>query len=71
MGLSTGIEVNLDYAGAANDTARMQLLLDALPDPEVEGDSQGMGATSYFDQIQPMALIELRAHIEVIKAIVT
>lgn len=72
MALSTGIDVSvIDYAAAATDKARVQLLLDALPDPTVQPAKLPLGILSYLDEINPIALVELRAHLEAMKATIT
>lgn len=71
MGLSTGIDVSvIDYAGAANPQASVQLMIDALPDPDSEPANLALNAFSYLDEIHPMALVELRAHLVALKAAV-
>lgn len=72
MSLETGIDVSvIDYAGAATEQAACQLLIDALPDPSVQPANQAKGVLSYSDQISPMALIELRAHLVALKAVLS
>lgn len=72
MSIYTGISSQINYAGAANDAARVNLLLAALPNPE---DQTSSGARQnyigYFDEISPMALVQLRVELTALAAAVS
>lgn len=68
-----GIDVSgLNFAGAANDQARVQLLIDALPDPDGPQANQGAAARGlYFDQMSPMCAASLLKTLRALKAAVS
>ena len=74
MALSTGIASQLDYAGAANDQARVQLLIDALPNPDTAntgGSGAVQGILGFLDEMSPIACAELRVELTALKAAIT
>ncbi len=74
MGNETGIASMINYAGAANDQARVQLLLDALPNPSTTSSSGAKQADTYvgfLDEMSPIALTQLRVELTALKAAVS
>jgi hypothetical protein len=75
MGASTGIVAIQNYAGGANDAARVQLLLDLIPDPDTLGSSGsqagstlGQGGAGFLDEMSPAAATQLRVELAALKA---
>lgn len=75
MSSSTGVQVMGNYAGAANDQARVQVLIDMLPDPDTassSGASAAAGAgAGFFDEMSPVAAMQLRVELTALKAAVS
>lgn len=62
MSAVTGIVKIGNYAGAANDAAAVQILIDLLGDPD-ETKTSGRAAGSNLDEISPMARAQLRVEL--------
>ncbi len=78
MGALTGLQPIRDYAGAANDPDRVQLLLDLIPDPDTPTPGSGAVAApphgvenTYLDEMSPGAAAALRVELIAMKASVT
>jgi hypothetical protein len=79
MASTDGITPINNYAGAANDKARVQLLLDAIPNPDstsssgsqaVPGQLQG-NLNSFLDEMSPAAAVQLRVELIALGAAVS
>lgn len=71
MPISQGISSQINYAGAASDPARVQLLIDALPDPDTTntgGSGSAQGILGFFDEMSPIACAQLRVELTALKA---
>ena len=77
MGATTGIPATQNYAGAANDPARVQLLIDLIPNPDAPagpGPAAASGSKvlhSYLDEMSPAAAAQLLVELAALKAVVT
>lgn len=77
MGATTGIVVQQNYAGAANDPARVQLLIDLIPNPDAPagtGPAAAGGSKtlhSYLDEMSPAAAAQLLVELAALKAACT
>jgi hypothetical protein len=76
MSALSGVSVIGNYAGAANDGAAVQVLIDLLPNPDaphgtgaVAGGGQGQ-LNTYLDEMSPGAAAQLRAELLALKAAV-
>lgn len=71
MGATTGIKAIGDYAGAANDAAAVQILIDMIADPDstsTSGAQAGNGAAgSMLDEMSPVAAAQLRVELLALK----
>lgn len=77
MSSLSGVSPIANYAGAADDPARVQLLLDLIPNPDaphgngaVAGGSQGV-LNTYLDEMSPGAAAQIRAELLALKAAVS
>lgn len=77
MGATTGIQKIGDYATPSGDPAKVQALLDLVPNPDVPagtgavaGGSQGIN-NSYLDQMSPGCAAQLRVELAALKAAVS
>jgi hypothetical protein len=77
MAAVTGIAVIQNYAGAANDPARVQLLLDLIPDPDTSNSSGAVAGSTlttvgagFLDEMSPAAAVQLRVELAALKATV-
>lgn len=77
MGATTGIQKIGDYATPGGDPAKVQALLDLVPNPDapagtgaVAGGSQGIN-NSYLDQMSPGCAAQLRVELAALKAAVS
>lgn len=70
---TTGIVIPTDYAGAASDPARVQLLIDLISLEGVDGpnNSATRQARGYLDEMSPMCRDWLFAHLTKLKAAVS
>lgn len=66
---AASITVNTNYAGAANDAARVQLLIDLVSAETADGTNQI--ERLYLDEMSPMGRASLVAHLTKLKAAVT
>ena len=74
MAHSTGIAVLGNYAGAANDQARVQVLIDLIPDPDAAntgGSGSIQGGLGFLDELSPLAAAQLRVELVAMKAAIT
>ncbi len=79
MAATTGISVLQNYAGAANDPARVQLLLDLIPNPDTLSSSgaqagpgfAGFGGAGFLDEMSPAAATQLQVELAALKAAVS
>jgi hypothetical protein len=76
MSAITGLTAIQNYAGAATDSAAVDLLLAIVPDPDaakgtgaVAGGTQGVNNT-YLDEMSPGAAAQLRVELLALKAAV-
>ena len=70
MGMLTGIVALGNYAGAANDSAAVDVLLNLLPDPDANPPRERAGG-GLLDEISPPALAQLRVELTALKAAVS
>src|ERR1044072_5054037 len=65
MGASSdGIDSQLDFSAESNIRDKIQLLLDAIPDPDTTSTSGSQqGIIGYLDEMGPMAAIGLRVEL--------
>lgn len=68
MGAMTGITALVNYAGLANDVARVNALLALIPNPDVSPAQAGGG---FLDEISPMAAAQLRVELTALVAAVS
>jgi hypothetical protein len=71
MAASSGIAPLASYAGAANDAARVQLLIDLIPDVDTTSSSGSQAGGGYLDQMSPAAAVQLRVELAALKAAVS
>jgi len=71
MGATTGIATIGDYAGAANDPARVQVLLDLIADPDTTSSSGAQAGGGLLDEMSAVAAAQLRVELAALKAAVT
>lgn len=77
MPMDTGLVISTNYAGAATNAARIDLLLAKLPNPDAPAGTGPAAANgdraghSYLDEISPMACAEIRAELKALKAALT
>jgi hypothetical protein len=71
MASSAGIQPINNYAGAASDPARVQLLLDAIPNPDTASSSGSIAGGGFLDEMSPAAAAQLRVELVALKAAVT
>lgn len=74
MASTTGVQPLNNYAGAANDAARVQLLLDTVPNPDVSPAQAGgvmSGGGGFLDEMSPGAAAQLRVELTALKAAVS
>lgn len=76
MSALSGIAAIGNYAGAATDSAAVDILLGLVPDPDaphgsgaVAGGNQGINNT-YLDEMSPAAAAQLRVELLALKAAV-
>lgn len=67
----TGIAPLKNYAAAADDKARVQLLLDLIPDPDTTSSSGAQAGGGMLDEMSPIAAATLRVELIALKASVT
>lgn len=69
MGATTGIQVIGNYAGAANDSAAVDILLALIPNPDAPAGSGPVAGTgsSYLDEMSPGACAQLRVELTALK----
>lgn len=67
MASSTGIAAIKNYAGAANDAAAVQLLLDMIPDPDTLSSSGAQAGGGFLDQMSPACAVQLRVELIALK----
>ncbi len=65
MAATTGIAPLVNYAGLANNAARVAALLALIPNPDVAPAKSGGG---FLDEISPMAAAQLRVEITALAA---
>jgi hypothetical protein len=66
MGNLTGIKALGNYAGAANDAAAVDVLLNLLPDPDANPPREKAGG-GMLDQMSPACLSQLRVELIALK----
>lgn len=72
MGATTGIVAIGNYAGAANDAAAVDILLNLLPNGDSTSSSGAIqGGIGMLDEISPAALAQLRVELTALKAAVS
>ena len=72
MGALTGINSMINYAGAANDAARVNLLLAAIPNPDTtSSDGAIQGIIGFLDEMSPACAAQLRVELAALAASVT
>lgn len=74
MGATTGMTAIGDYAGAATDSAAVDVLLALIPDPDAPhgtgavADADNLGANNtYLDEMSPGAAAQLRVELTALK----
>lgn len=67
----TGIQPIVNYAGLASDPARVQALLDLIPDNDSASSSGAQAGGGYLDEMSPAAADQLRVELAALKAAVT
>lgn len=67
MGATTGIAAIANYAGAANDAAAVQLLIDLIPNPDTTSSSGAQAGGGNLDQMSAMAAAQLRVELAALK----
>ena len=71
MGASTGIAAIGNYAGAANDGAAVQILIDRIPDSDTTKTSGAQAGGGFLDEMSPAAAVALRVELTALKAAVS
>lgn len=71
MGASTGITVMQNYAGAANNAARLDLLAALIPNTDVSPAQAGGSVITQLDEMSPIAAAQLSLEIAACKAALT
>lgn len=64
---STGIVAIGDYAGAADDAAAVQILIDLIPNVDTTSTSGAQGGGGMLDQMSPAAAVQLRVELAALK----
>ncbi len=74
----TGVLPIQNYAGAANDAARVQLLLDLIPNPDTTSTSGAVAGSTltpvgagFLDEMSPGAATQLLVELTALKAAVS
>lgn len=68
MGATTGIVAMGNYAGAANDSAAVDILLNLLPDPDSSSSSGAIqGGRGFLDEMSPACCAQLRVELTALK----
>lgn len=62
-----GIAAIGNYAGAANDAAAVQILIDLIPDPDSTSTSGAQAGGGNLDQMSPGAAAQLRVELIALK----
>lgn len=69
MSSITGIVAQVDYSGAADNKARVDALIAAIPDPDTAPANQGV--SGFLDQMSPACAAQLRVELAALKAVIT
>lgn len=70
MNALTGFAVMGNYAGAANDAAAVQILIDMIPNPDstsTSGAQAGGTAATMLDEMSPTVAAQLRVELAALK----
>lgn len=71
MASASGIAVIADYAGAAANKDRVQLLIDMIPDVDTNRTSGAQSGGGFLDEMGPAAAVQLRVELVALKAAIT
>lgn len=78
MGATTGMQAIGNYAGAATDSAAVDILLALIPDPDAPhgsgaiADSANQGVNnSFLDEMSPGAAAQLRVELTALKTAIS
>ena len=69
MSALIGLTLINNYAGAANDKDRVQLLLDVIPNPDVA--PAASSGIRFLDEMSPAAAAQLRIELAALKTAVS
>lgn len=67
MGATTGITALGNYAGAATDSAAVDILLNLLPNPDTTSSSGAIAGGGLLDEMSPACLAQLRVELTALK----
>jgi len=67
MGHKTGLKALGNYAGAANDSAAVDVLIALLPNPDTTSSSGAIAGGGLLDEISPAALSQLLVELDALK----
>lgn len=71
MASSAGIQPIIDYGALADDDARVQALLDLIPNPDSTSSSGATAGGGFLDEISPAAAVQLRVELTALLAAVS
>lgn len=67
MGATTGIAAIGNYAGAATDSAAVDILIALIPDPDTTSTSGAQAGGGNLDEMSAMAAAQLRVELAALK----
>lgn len=68
MSAITGIAALVDYSAIGDNRAKIQALMDLIPDPDTTNTSGAQAGGGFLDEISPVAAVGLRVEIAALKA---
>ena len=77
MGMTTGVQPIVNYATPVGDPAKVQALLDLIPDPATTSSSGAVAGgangtlNTYLDEMSAMCMAQLRVELIALKAAVS
>ena len=71
MNATQGVQPIGNYAGAADNKARVDSLLALIPNPDTTSSSGAVAGGGFLDEMSPAAAVQLRVELAAMKAAVT
>lgn len=66
-----GVQKLGDYAGAADNKSRVDVLLALIPNPDSTSSSGAIAGGGFLDEMSPAAAVQLRVELAAMKSAVT